>query len=439
MKCLIKRQLLPRLTVVFVGWMGLASFSHASSLQLWDQDAVSVATNHAGIAAYANDASTTFNNPAGLIRLPHPQVLMGGAEILTNIRYQGLVAINTINSNQAMYAKANGGNSNFLPFAYFAYPISDRVALGFSINVPFASSVDYGFNSALQYVAWKVSASVVNISPAIALKLTEQWSVGAGIDYQKMNAEFDEMASIGAGTNSSSISKANDNRYGFHLGALYQVNNDTRVGFSYHSKVVHHLSGTSKFTGPIADSLNGGPIVSNHAMTTIPIPAFAALGIYHLLNQQFAIMANTTFSQWSAFQNLTLQNIAGVQGYTPSTKLTVSLPQHYRNTWSVSVGSDYFASNQLTLRGGIGFEQSPTKDNYRNIELPDSDRFIMAVGGHYQFNRALGMDLGYTHVFFNRATIHPPVQVAGSERATTNGNVTKSANVIAGQLVWDMA
>ncbi len=122
---------------------------------------------------------------------------------------------------------------------------------------------------------------------------------------------------------------------------------------------------------------------------------------------------------------------------TPS--LTVSIPQFYRNTWNLSVGTDYYVSDTMTLRGGVGFDQSPARDLYRNVQAPDIDRYAIALGGHYQATKAVGFDLGWTHLFIRDASINPPVQVTGAQQTFTNGTVSSEADVFGAQITWDIA
>jgi long-chain fatty acid transport protein len=55
------------------GIIGLSSNAFAAAFQLYEQDGASVGDYHAGRAAQANDASTVFYNPAGIIRLKNQQ------------------------------------------------------------------------------------------------------------------------------------------------------------------------------------------------------------------------------------------------------------------------------------------------------------------------------------------------------------------------------
>jgi long-chain fatty acid transport protein len=122
-----------------------------------------------------------------------------------------------------------------------------------------------------------------------------------------------------------------------------------------------------------------------------------------------------------------------------STAITVNLPAHYRNAWNFSVGSEFYATDKVTLRGGVGFDQTPVKNYYRDVRVPDQDRYAIALGTHFQATKTVGIDLGWTHLFMaGLARINPPAEVTGGQITTTNGNLQGSADVFGAQLTWDI-
>jgi long-chain fatty acid transport protein len=145
------------------------------------------------------------------------------------------------------------------------------------------------------------------------------------------------------------------------------------------------------------------------------------------------------YTQWSVFQNLQLQNVAGLNAaLEQSRSISVNIPQYFRNTISASVGADYFITDKIILRGGFGIDQSPVNESYRNVQLPDNNRFAFAIGSHIQSTPTLGFDLGWTHLFMNESNINPPAQVMGAQVVSTVGTVNGGADVLAAQVVWDM-
>lgn len=434
-----------RALVVAVSATGILMLSQhalASAFQLWEQDATSVSNFHAGYAAAAYDASTAFYNPAGLSRFKNQQLVFAADTVLTSFRYRGNVGVNTINDGDPQSVTAQGGNVSFIPALHYVAPLSDVVAFGFSVDVPFGLMTNYGKSTVLRYATTQTSVEVVDISPVVSFKVTDKLSFGLGPDVQVMKGEFDQVGTNGVTEwDSDGVNRADDTAYGMHAGIMYELNENSRIGLSYHSQVVHHLTGTSDFSGPLvreALEIPSGAITSTRAKLDITLPAYTALSVYHQLNPKVALMGTVIYTQWNTLQNLVLQNVAAVQDLEASTNVVVTIPQHFHNTYSASIGGDYFVTDSVTLRAGAGFDQTPVNNTYRNAQLPDNDHYALAVGGHFQATQALGFDLGWTHVFINNAKINPPAQVTGDEIVTTNGNVSGGADVFAAQLVWNL-
>ena len=78
------------------GMLGLSQQASAAAFQLWELDGASIGNYHAGAAAVAEDASTAFYNPAGLIRIKNQELVLGGDSVVTDIRFKGTVAVNTL-------------------------------------------------------------------------------------------------------------------------------------------------------------------------------------------------------------------------------------------------------------------------------------------------------------------------------------------------------
>lgn len=429
-----------------------ATQTFASGFQLWEQDGASVGQYHAGYAALLNDASAAFYNPAGISRFDHPELVLAGSGVFPSFKYKGSVTV--FNGDPDFIpplvfddVSAQGGVPGFVPAFHFVMPINNQIGFGLSAVVPFGLKTDYGSDTPLRYQATLSAITVVNISPALSFKLTDKVSLGFGIDIQRADADFNSfgiLIPIGEESDTKSINKADDTAYGYHLGFLYEFTPYTRVGISYHSKVKHKLTGTSKFSGPIADALTDNlTLVSNNAEADVTLPAYTALSIYHRINPCFGVMGSVIYTQWDVFKTLRLQNVAGAVPdpdliIAPSTAIQVVIPENYRNTWNFSIGGDYYMTDRITLRGGLGYDETPVRNALRNVQLPDNDRYIIALGGHYQAGRTLGLDIGWSHFIVHEAGINPPPQVAGGQAVETHGNVTGGADVVAGQVTWDI-
>lgn len=427
------------LIAISAGLCGLPTLSFASAFQLFEQDAASLGSYHAGYAAAAEDASTAFYNPAGLTRFDHQQLVVAADGVITSFKYQGNIAVNTLNNNVPQTVTAQGGVLGIIPAVHFVAPLGDRFAYGLSVDVPFGLRTYYGNSTILRYASTQIGVQVIDVSPSLAFKISPQWSIGAGPDLQLMKANFQQQAVVASDdTFANSVNNFDDSAYGYHAGILFSPTTKTRYGLSYHSQVRHHLTGSSEFSGPLATLLMGQALESNSAKVNITLPPYTALSAYHELNKQYTLMGSVIYTQWSCLKNLILQNVAGLENLAPSTNLLITVPQYFRNTYNLSVGLEDKVSDVIKLRTGLGFDESPVRNAYRNVQLPDNNRYIIAFGGHYQATKTIGLDASWNHIFIRKANVNPPPQQAGDEIITTNGSVKGGADVYGMQMTWDL-
>lgn len=431
------------------GSIGFCNYASAAAFQLWEQDGASIGNYHAGRAAEAPDASTAYYNPAGLIRIHNQEVVFALDPVLTDFRFKGTLNDNTQNVGTVgpIAGTAQGGHFNVLPSLNYAAPLNDRVVFGFSIVSPFGLETSYGNSSFVRYAATLTSLEVVDISPSLGIALNDKLSIGFGADIERARGEFDLVGGNPILNTEMNLDTPSKNvgyswGYGYHLGALFQFNESTRIGLSYHSKITHHLDGTSKFNGPLAnldDETPGGLQESFNLKANATLPATTTLSLFHSLNPVWDVMGTVAYTQWSVFNDLALQNVAGVANSGASNTILVVIPQGYRNTWNYSVGANYHASEQWMFKGGIGYDETPSNNRYRNLQLPDSDRIAVALGAHYQATKTLGFDAGWTHFFVKSTSINNLSQTFGDQTTTTNGSVNASADVFGFQAKWDIA
>lgn len=461
------------------GMLGISSHAMAAGFQLYEQDGASIGSLHAGYSSEANDASTAWYNPAGMTRIKNQQIVYGAAPILSDFKFKGQIGVTEFTPTftfaptpgiRSVPATVNfngvtdqGGLFSVIPFFHYVTPITDRLSFGFSTVAPFGLKTAYGSNTAVRYAATTTSVTVVDLTPSLAFRFNDNISVGAGFDAQRMFGEFDSVGAalsrvplaIGAPrilTDDDTIStnRADDWAYGYHLGFLYEFTPCTRIGISYHSKVDHHLTGNSRFEGPIAGGAAGvatgrsSTLISQRATTDITLPAYTTVSYFNKVNPSWAWMAQATYTQWNVFDTLVLHNAAGavttttLPFFATSTNFNVTIPEGYRNAWNLSVGGNWYAREGIILRAGLGWDQTPVNNAYRNLQLPDSDRYIAALGTHFQATKTIGFDLSYQHVFTKMTKVNPPPQQVGAQIIGVDGHVNGGADVFGAQVVWDL-
>ncbi len=410
--------------------MGLTSAStvFAAGFQLWEQNVTNIENFHAGRAALANDASTAYDNPAGITRIKNQQLVLGGMGILTDIRFDGqistCVTTTTVTCGKPTVGTAQGGSFNFIPDLHYVAPLSENIGFGVSVVAPYGSDLEWGQAVFFNALVTRAHLQIVDIAPSFGFNLTSKLSVGVGLDIEKASAELNSILST-----EPSIIKGYDTAYGYHAGALYEFSKATRLGLAYHSQVIHHLKGTSLYNGYASrDTANLG------------LPPDTTLTLYHSLNSKWAVMGSIIYTQWNIVHNLVINNAASFKQLNDGVPLSLDFPQNFRNSWTYSLGADYSPTEKLTLRAGFGYDQTPTRNAYRILQLPDNDRYDLAVGGHYQFNKTMGFDLGWTRVFVRSAAINPPLHPELYPlmlQPKLSGKTLATADIFGAQVTWN--
>ena len=190
--------------------------------------------------------------------------------------------------------------------------------------------------------------------------------------------------------------RGSDIAWGYNLGVLYEWSSRTRFGASFRSKQEYKFDGDGVFGVPAAAQaiLAPGQFVGQRAKAKLPIPPSASGSAYHDLDARWSIMADVTWTGWSTFKEFR------VNFSFPSQPADV-LPTQWNNVFRLSAGATYAWSEKLVLRGGLAFDESPISTAFRGPGVPDSDRYVVALGAGYKLRENLAIDAGYQHLFFS--------------------------------------
>lgn len=401
--------------------------AQAAGYKLEFQSASTLADS--GDAAVVEDAGTNWYNSAGLVYLPQ-QLAMSGIEVYQHTKFSGTVTAPNVPGIAGGFNQTSTTNSypnSFLPAVHYVYPFKERWAAGISIVPAWGLLEDYG-NAFLRYNLNRVYTKTIDIAPSLALRINDQWSFGLGPDFHYFSVENTNASRTQViGTVGDSLSRYSADHWneGWHAGLLFRLNDATRVGLNYRSRIVMHLQGYSSF------GLNGvGTSETNQFQVNIPLPPTTSLSIYHDMTARWAMMGTVSYDQWGIVRAYNAHNYQSI-----GTTIDASSPQYMSNTFDWGIGTHYQLNKEWMLRANMKYEPTPTKTAYRDVNFPDGDKLGFQIGARYNINKALMLDLIYGHVFVRQETIglvNPVTNVA------TNGHVNTSINLAGAQLIWNI-
>lgn len=382
---------------------------------------------YAGWAADAEDASTEFTNPAGLVRIPHQQIVAAGLLPHSKSVFDGTTTP-PFPPLPPQQGRAISHSTVLIPNFYYAARMTDRVVFGFGATSPVGLSTHYANNSILRYGATSSQIVAVNIGPGIGVQLTDKLSVGFGADAQRLSLDFNRMVAPPPFLPIPDFESLNHTAawaYGMHAGALYQFNPATRVGVAYHSQTVSHTAGHSKIFGAV---LPYGQLESLFDQNIdFTLPATAQVSFYRDLNKKWTVMGSIFYIDWSALKEVTLQNIIIPTGQLVSG----TTPLNYHDTFDYALGLNYKMNDKWMFRTGVQYLDTPTNLRDRIVANPVSTGTVVGLGVHYQHDTNLGYDLGYTHVFFNNTEYNH-----NTPTSTEFGHIRTRSDVLGGQVTW---
>jgi long-chain fatty acid transport protein len=224
----------------------------------------------------------------------------------------------------------DAGERGGTPAAFLVHQLSERWRVGLGVMVPFGFRTDYDPDWVGRYHAIESDLKMVEVSPAVAVKLPRNLSLGAALDVQyahtRLTGALDtgslcelNLQRLGAPPGTCGILglrpegadgfvrlKATDWALGWQAGVLWEPAPDTRVGLSYRSHVRHELEGTAEFIlPPKAEILRQtGALRDTDARTELPLPEVVRLAAYHRLAPRWALLAGIAWTRWSRFDDL---------------------------------------------------------------------------------------------------------------------------------------
>lgn len=393
----------------------MAGSAAASGFALIEQSGSGLGNAFAGGAASAEDASTIFYNPAGMSRLEGAQIAIAGSMIKPSAKFSGTATAGSAPfQTPGAFTGGDAGSWALVPNAYFAMEVDPKMRIGLGINSPFGLQSEYTPNWMGRYQAIKSKLQTINLNPSISYQVNDAFSIGAGLNYQRINGELSSMVNYsaaafaaggvplltaigGAGKEGLSMLTGSDSAWGYNFGAIYNFTPLARIGVSYRSRIKYNLSGAVSFANVPALMAAALPTQAITLAMTMP-DSFSVSG-FHQVSDKWDFMADATWTGWSVFQQL---NVLKANG----TSLTPPTPENWKNTWRISTGASYHYSDQWTARIGVAYDQSPVADQFRTVRIPDGNRTWLSVGGQYKPGKDSALDFGYAHLFVGNVPLN---------------------------------
>lgn len=426
-----------RVSVLAIGIIGALAVGQvqAAAFQLKENSAKAQGRAFAGSGSAPGDASIIATNPAGMRLLDGRQFQADVSAVSFGAKFKG----NASYANGSAVSGGNGGDAGMIapiPAVYFHVPFgeNDKLHFGTSLTVPFGFKTDYDNNWKGRYNGLKTELQAVDLNFAFSYDVNPYVSFGASVFAERLDIDLSQAIDFGtalaaAGTTPGSLDgkvriKGDNTEVGFMLGGLFSIDENTNIGLSYRSEVRHDITGgTADYTVPsraagVLAVAQPGYYIDSKGRATVVLPASATASFFHRVNDQWSIMADVTRTAWSKFDQVNVHLDSGQE---------LNLPFNYRDTTFASIGADYRLNETVTLRGGLGYDQTPTTEAHRDVRVPDASRKWLSLGVSWSPSERTEYNVGYTHLF----TSDPKIDTTSQTFNTIAGSYDVSGDVLA--------
>jgi long-chain fatty acid transport protein len=420
--------------------------AHSAGFAIMEQGGKELGQAFAGATTNIEDASSVFFNPGALGQIHGRLVSLAGHLVLLSPTFDDDGSRSATGARLSGGEGGDAGELTIIPNLYYAHELTPRLVFGLGLSVPFGVNTEYDPDWKGRYHAIDTELTTVNLSPALAVRLNDRLSLGAGIDVQYMRAQLSnaldfgticlrfqgvaqcrEIGLIPQGADGLLEIEADSLAWGYHLGALYAFSPDTRVGIAYRSKLGQELEGDADFSVPTAATFltRRDLFTDRDVRADIDLPDSLALGFFHRFHPRWAVSADVLWMRWSRFKELRFR-------FEPPQPESI-LPQNWQNTWRYALGLTWLRSPSWNLRVGIAYDETPVPSaEFRSARAPDNDRLWVAAGASYKFSDRGTLHLGYAHLF-----IHDPyINNLSPTRERLLGEYETDANILSAQLDW---
>jgi long-chain fatty acid transport protein len=389
---------------LFIATVLVTMIAFGGGFQLNEHGARAMAQGGA-FAARASDPSAIYFNPAGL-SFQGSSLYLGATLITPKVSFFGP-------SNYSLNNETKINDQTFTPInVYGTYAVDDDIHVGIGVNNPYGLGTEWPSQWVGQYVAQKIDLQSFFITPTIAYKLSDQLSIGVGVNYVTGGVKMKLATSIPFNNPPPMVTldlKASG--VGFNGGIIFKPMTDVSIGASYRSSVKLDATGSASFD-PNYTALG---LPNGDAAISITLPATGFLGISYSFMKNLEVEADYQYIGWSSYKELKIEFKAD------PTKNKVE-PKNYQDTYIVRVGAEYTLGD-FQIRAGYLYDHTPVTSEYVEPLLPDANRNGYNIGLGYKLDEHWRVDAAYFFLKFDQRTVQNTV-------IALDGTYNSSANLI---------
>jgi len=362
-----------KLSIISILVMSLLSILPANGINLNGMGSKAISMGGAFIGL-ADDYSAVFWNPAGLAQMKAPNLAIYVAGLMPSGSYSlGMLGITAETESKTYLSGA---------VAYYR-PLSEKLVVGIAAYVPSGLGATYNGSDLQNFLQpptaleWESYLGVITISPVIAYRVSDQFSVGVTLNF---NYGLLHIKKPGIGQYSEELSGTG---FGATLGLMYKPTENLSFGATFKLPTKIKLSGDAEMAGaPLL-----GLADSSEAEREAEWPMWFGFGVAWKATDKLTICADAQYTNWKKFETIPIVYDASWEQvrqhplYGPGFENDFILK--WEDAWQIRFGAQYQVSESLALRAGYYSDPTVAPDNTLNILLPQHTYQVICFGAGY--------------------------------------------------------
>jgi long-chain fatty acid transport protein len=368
--------------------------------------------------AGVDDLSAQFHNPAGLVRILEPQIMLDISWVEATASFQRAGEyVPAGETDPVPFPEAKEEGAPFpIPSLAFGthFGLEDwTFAIGFYPH--YAPHQVWPADGAQRYslvtsVEWQAYGG-----PTVAHRFNDWLSVGIGLQWTFLRADREFVLSScidpGCADNptydiESSLTSLDPFTPSANLGVLIEPSDRLAVGllvqppisYAAKAKLTTHIPDEN----PIQALVEKSDFTDDDATLLVDFPLILKAGADLALNDRVNLELDVGYQGWSRTKEIRLTDLdisipirdsKLIEGGTALVEDDVVIVANYVDSYSVHLGGEWATSEKLDLRAGAFYETSAVPTDWFNVTELDANKIGMGIGASWKPSKRLAIDL----------------------------------------------
>lgn len=404
-----------QMSALALGIAGALAFgqAQASGFQLKENSVKAMGRAFAGSGVATGDASVVVNNPATMTTFEGTTIQSDVTVVDLNASFNGGgYAANGTPLVRPLTGSdgGNAGGATPIPAMSIIHKFENGLTVGAMVSAPFGLKTEYDRGWVGRYHALTSDLKTVDLTLSAAYEIVpDRFSVGAGLIYERAEAELSKAVDFGSALAFSSVPgfapqsadgeaviTGDDTGIGYIFGLNFRPTDKLAIGLTHRSEIDHDLQGEADWTVPgsartVLNSIGRSALFSDgKASAKLTTPSVTSFSVSYQVNDKLALMGDFAKTDWHSLKEIRIDFV------NPDPDSVEDFSWDDTRFWSI--GAEYKLSEAFTIRGGYAYDETPTTFATRTPRLPDEDRRWYSFGLTWNMSEQVEINASYTRI-----------------------------------------